>query len=185
MREQLNRLANAVRLMVTRGKVVQATAGRRTTLQVTLLAGEVKNGVELLLPYGRSALPLAGDVLTLQVLGSRDHVVALCADDTSLRITDLQPGEFGDRDARGTQIVYRLDRLEITTPLKVVLNATNDVDVTAGGSVNITAATAVNLTAPSIVLAGGGAEVARVGDTVTCPAGTGHITTGSAKVTSG
>lgn len=147
MRDALRRVANAVRLAITRGKVLQSSPGRRTTVQVALLAGEVKNGVELLLPYGMSALPPAGDVLALQILGSRDHMVVLCSDDTSLRITDLQATEFGFRDARVQQIVFRDDRIEITTPLKVVVTATGDVDVSAGGKVNVTAATDVDVTA--------------------------------------
>jgi len=36
-----------------------------------------------------------------------------------------------------------------------------------------------------VKLAGGGPAVARVGDLVACPAGQGHITSGSSKVTSG
>ena len=36
-----------------------------------------------------------------------------------------------------------------------------------------------------IVLAGGGPAIARVGDTTICPAGTGHIASGSAKVNAG
>jgi phage gp45-like len=148
MTDPLRRVANAVRLMLTRGKALRATLGARTFLQVAGLAGETFNRVELLLPYGRSALPLAGDVLILQILGSRDHKVALCADDPSLRITDLQSGEFGDRDARGTQIVYRQNRLEITTPLKIVVTSTGDVDVTSG--------TVVNITAPQINLGSSG-----------------------------
>jgi len=43
----------------------------------------------------------------------------------------------------------------------------------------------ITITGASIALAGGGPKVARVGDSVTCPAGTGTITTGSSKVTSG
>lgn len=53
------------------------------------------------------------------------------------------------------------------------------------GNVNVTGEAAVNIQAQSIVLAGGGAAVARVGDTVQCPAGVGHITSGSTIVQSG
>lgn len=151
MRDALRRLANGVRLAITRGKVLQSSPGRRTMVQVGLLAGEVKNGVELLLPYGMSALPAAGDVLALQILGSRDHMVVLCSDDTSLRITDLQATEFGFRDARVQQIVFRHDRVEITTPLKVVVTAGGEVDVSAGSKVNVTAATDVDVTATGTV----------------------------------
>ena len=60
-------------------------------------------------------------MLLLRLSPSGDHQVALGADDAALRITDLGGGEFGFRDARGQQIVFRSDRVEITTPLKVVM----------------------------------------------------------------
>jgi phage gp45-like len=91
--------------------------------------GEVKEGVELLLPPGMSAVPLGGDALLFQVNGRRDHVVAL-VDDPSTRIADLKAGEFGFRDQMGQQVVFRADHLEITTPRKVVITATGDVVIT-------------------------------------------------------
>jgi phage gp45-like len=55
-------------VMITRGKVRRARLGpQRTVLQVSVLKGEVKEGVELLLPPGMSAVPLGGDVLLFQV----------------------------------------------------------------------------------------------------------------------
>jgi len=141
-------LANAVRGMVLRGKVLRAALNpRRTLLQLGIRGDETKDGVELLLPYGMSALPLAGDALAFAVMGLRDHVVALCADDPALRIADLQPGEFGFRDARGQQVVFRLDRIEVTTPLKLVGSIGGDLDLTVGGAVTARAAS-WNLTGP-------------------------------------
>lgn len=148
----LERALNALRNAVTRGKALRATrAPRRTMLQIAGLAGETFNGIELLLPYGMSAVPLAGDVVILQILGSRAHLVALPCDDPSLRIADLQPGEFGFRDARGQQVVFRLDRIEVTTPLKAVVTTTGDASVTAGGNISVTATGAVNVTSSSAV----------------------------------
>lgn len=176
----------AIRAAVTRGKVMLATfAAVRTALQVALRYGETKDKIELMLPYGMSAIPLAGDVLLLQIGGQRDHAVALCADDPSLRIPDLQPGEFGFRDARQQQIVFRLDRIEVTTPLKLVATITGDCDLTIGGNLNCAVTGNATIDAATITLAGGGPAVARVGDQVICPAGTGAISTGSTKVNSG
>lgn len=144
MLDAIRRTANAVRLAVTRGKVQRTTVGARLLIQVTGLAGELFNDVELLLPYGMTAVPEAGDVVLLQVLGSRDHKLALCADLTSLRIADAQPGEFGFRDKRGQQVVFRTDRIEVTTPLKAVVTAVGEVDVISSVAVNVTAP-AINL----------------------------------------
>jgi phage baseplate assembly protein V len=69
------------------------------------------------------------------------------------------------------------------------------VSIPSGGTVSISANAAtlqidasgniIANPAAQVILAGGGPEVARVGDLVVCPAGSGHITSGSAKVISG
>ena len=145
----MDALREAVRqvaaVMVTRGKVRRARLGpQRTVLQVSVLKGEVKEGVELLLPPGMSAVPLAGDVLLFQVGARRDHLVAL-VDDPACRIGDLKAGEFGFRDANGQQVVFRADHLEITTPRKVVITATGDVAINTQGNVVLTPCGTVQL----------------------------------------
>lgn len=67
----------------------------------------------------------------------------------------------------------------------ITIDASGDVSVIAAGQMNITGGGQVNVTGSAVVLAGGGPAIARVGDTTTCPAGTGHITSGSAKAQSG
>ena len=106
----MERLAAAMRSMVYRGKVAAAVVGSRTLLQITGLMNEVKVSVPLLLPPGMSARPLPGaDVALFQVLGSRDHVVALGGDFAGQdAIAGLAPGEFGFRNSvSGTQMVFR------------------------------------------------------------------------------
>jgi phage gp45-like len=119
----LARLASAVRSLVTRAKVTAAAVGSRTLLQISGLQGEVKTTVELLLPPGYSARPLAGaDVVVFQVMGTRDHLVALGGDNAGAdAIAGLAPGEFGLRNAAaGTQIVFRnTGKVEITGDLHV------------------------------------------------------------------
>jgi len=68
----------------------------------------------------------------------------------------------------------------------IAIDASGDVTVNAGAkTINLTTSGTANVDAAQVVLAGGGPAVARVGDTTTCPAGTGHITSGSGKVQSG
>jgi phage gp45-like len=112
-----------VKSTVTRGKVARADVGGRTFLQITGLDGVIQQTVELLLPPGYSARPLAGaDLALLQVLGSGDHVVALGGDMLGHAITDLAPGEFGFSD--GTQmIVFRKDHLQVEALASVSINA--------------------------------------------------------------
>lgn len=56
---------------------------------------------------------------------------------------------------------------------------------TSGASIAIDPSGNVTISGTSIALASGGPAVARVGDSVSCPAGTGTIISGSSKVTSG
>jgi phage gp45-like len=116
------RVAAAVRNLVTRGKVTKSIVGARTLLQITGLQGEVKATVELLLPPGYSARPKPGaDVTLFQVLGSRDHVVALGGDSTGQVIADLAEGEFGLTD--GTRmVIFRHDHLHMTSPTYVLID---------------------------------------------------------------
>jgi phage gp45-like len=142
VREAVRQVAS---VMVTRGKVRRVRLGpQRAVLQVAVFRGEVKEGVELLLPPGMSAVPLGGDVLLFQVNGRRDHLVAL-VDDPGTRIADLKAGEFGFRDHVGQQAVFRADHLEITTPRKVVITATGDVVINSTGNVVLTPGGTVQL----------------------------------------
>lgn len=145
MIEALRGLRSAIANQVTRARHVLSgydPTGARTLMQVTGMAGEAFQGIELLLPYGMSAIPtgMTADLLIFQVNGHRDHKVGLMADDPALRIPGLQPGEIGLRDMRGQQIVLRGDHLEVTTPQKLVMTVTGDADLTVSqGNVNLTA----------------------------------------------
>jgi len=59
-----------------------------------------------------------------------------------------------------------------------VISASGNITIQGGAEVTINAAALIKL-------AGGGPAIARVGDSTTCPAGTGSITSGSSKVQSG
>lgn len=168
-------MSQRLRMLITRGVVVQAVLGAaRTMLNITGLAGEAMQNIPLLFPYGMSALPKGGAVILLQVGGSRSNLNAICADDPSLRITDLQPGEFGFRDSNGQQIVFRVDRIEVTTPLKLVANVTGDCDLTVGGNCNvvvtgnasITATGTATIDGSSVILGDGGKKIVLDGDPV-------------------
>lgn len=143
--ERLREVWSSLRSMVTRGKLVMSgydPTGRRTMLQGNGLEGETHQGIELLLPYGMSAIPVGStpDYLLFQVQGMRDHKVAIGADDPSLRIPDLAAGELGFRNGRGSQVVFRNNKIEITAPLDdiVATAAQGNVSVAAtNGQVNI------------------------------------------------
>ena len=142
MQAILDRMAARMRSLVTRGRVVSTTLNpKRPLIQLTGLAGETKTKIELFVPKGMSVHPTGDeDVILLQVGGSRSHLVALFADDPALRIADLAAGEFGFRDSNGQQIVFRQDRLEITSPKKLRIDVTGDVEIAAQGKLTAQAA---------------------------------------------
>jgi phage gp45-like len=184
----------ALRSIVTRGRVIASALNpKRTLIQLSGLAGEIMDQVELIMPYGMSALPKGskqgqGDVILLQVQGSRAHLVAIGADDPTLRITDLEEGEFGFQDQNGQKVIFRKDRLEVITPLKLVMAVEGDMEQTVNGKLTQTVEGDVEqtvngkttLTCDEIHLGGaGGKAVVLDGDPVA--GGTVHATSTKVK----
>ncbi len=97
----LERVHHMVRSAITRGKIVACALAGRSLAQVTGLAGETKQSVEVLHPYGWFAnLPAGADVVLLQVMGTRDHVVALGGDALGQNVASAA-GEFGAKHSAG------------------------------------------------------------------------------------
>src|SRR5579864_8719611 len=110
-------------MMISRGRITRAVYGSvRTMVQLVGLHLDAKKSVELLLPYGMSANPLGGDVLQLQNLASRDHVVALPGDYPAIRIAALAGGEFGFQDDLGQQIVWKRTGLVVKSTLGITID---------------------------------------------------------------
>jgi prophage tail gpP-like protein len=125
--------ARAARRAVTLGTI---TASRlregKVIVDVQLLTGESRRGVELPLPAGLTYLPAPGsDVTVLEVGGSRNHLICMVADDPTLRIEGLAPGEFGFRGPGGQQVVMRADGIELTSALRVIVDSP---DIRLGGA---------------------------------------------------
>lgn len=125
---------------ITRGKIAAARLrGGRTLADVQMLDGETRSRVEILLPMGMTAVPREGaDVVVLEI-GSRDHLVALLADDPALRVTGLGPGEIGLRDERGQQVTLTPDGVRVTGALKVTIVADGDVSIETPANVLVKA----------------------------------------------
>ncbi len=127
--------------MISRGRVRSARVrGGRTLADIEMADGELRTRVEILLPMGMSAVPDAGaDVLVLQ-LGGPDHLVALQADDASLRATGLGAGDIALRDKRGQQVVLNAEGVTVSGAIKLTIVSAGDIEITAGGTVAITSA---------------------------------------------
>ncbi len=184
--EAARQLWSAMSNQVVRGKLtlsLYSKGGTRTMLNGIGLEGEVHQQIELLLPYGMSALPAGrtADYLVLQVNAVRDHKVALGPDDPALRIPDLWTGEFGFRNSRGSQVVFRGDQIEITAPL-------DPINIKAeAGNINIVAGEgAIELASAggfSLAVSAGNISISAVGNVALSATGTLTLSAPAGKIT--
>jgi len=96
--------------------------------------------------------------------------------DSNAHLLDLKFQDQGEIKYDGTEHI-----LSVTLPQGAAFNVTANgaqMQIDSSGNVIINPG-------GEVILAGGGPALARVGDTTTCPAGTGYITSGSAKANCG
>lgn len=129
MRPMARRLAN----IFARGAVSLVNAGGKLqTLQLRLLAGELKDNVEHFEPFGFTSHPLPGaEHFTAFLDGDRNHGITLVVADRRYRLQSLPAGGVALYDSVGT---------------KLVLNADHTLQVTA--------TTSVTITSPSVTITG-------------------------------
>lgn len=84
-----------IKSVLVRGTVALADSLRKMqSVQVRLLAGEVKDQVEHLEPYGFTSAPLAGaEALAGFIDGDRSHGVVIVISDRRFRLQGLKAGE--------------------------------------------------------------------------------------------
>lgn len=128
------RIANMVARAVVR---LADDSGGIQSLQLDILDGETRDGIERIQQYGLTSRPLDGaEAVVLFVDGSREHGLIVSVDDRRYRVASLEPGEvclYNDQGAKAT--------------------------LKADGSIEVTAAAGQD-----IVLNSGSAKVSRVGD---------------------
>lgn len=94
--------------LLARAVLGLASQSKLQLLQVQILDGEGKDGVELFEPYGLTGFALPGAESVLAFLsGHRNHGIALVQTDRRYRPTDLQPGEVAVFNHEGTRVVLR------------------------------------------------------------------------------
>ncbi|WP_349618133.1 phage baseplate assembly protein V [Azotobacter salinestris] len=130
MQQQIRTLGNRVMMAFARGvlrAVSDSTA--RQTLQVELLRGELRDGVERMQNYGFTAHPHPGaDAAIAFVAGNREQGIALVVDDRRYRLK-LEPGEVAMYDDLGNKIQLLRDRVQITAVQALKIDAPS-VDIT-------------------------------------------------------
>lgn len=142
----LRPLAQAVRLMVGRALVhLVDDATRLQSLQVGLLADEVRNA-ERFQQYGFTSHPQPGaEAVAVCAGGARDHVLVIAVDDRRYRLRSLAQGEVALYTDEGDRIhLQRGGIVRVQAATKVIVDAptvqmTGDLavggNVTAGGDV--------------------------------------------------
>lgn len=160
LQRALNPIRQRLALMMGRALVLLVNDDTKLqSLQVSLLADEVREDVERFQNYGFTAHPLPGaEAVAASVAGSRDHVLVIAVDDRRYRLKGLAHGEVAIYTDQGDKIVLkRGGTIEVTASTKVRLVAplvemTGDLQVTG----NITSA--ANITASGNVADQGGAK---------------------------
>lgn len=135
----IDRLLAMLRSAVTRAKVTTGAVNGRTIVQITGLAGETKQSVEVLHPFGWFGNPSAGaDIVVLQVMGTRDHLVALGGDPLAQNIACPQ-GEFGAKHAMGAFFHFTNDgKITVQDPSGSQLIMQNNGTVWVKGTLMVT-----------------------------------------------
>lgn len=108
--------------LLARGVVsVVNAAAKMQVLQVKLLAGEAKAGLEHFEPYGFTAHPHAGaEALAVFLDGDRSHGIVIVTPDRRYRLTGLAAGEVALYTDEGDKIVLKRGNvIEITAATKV------------------------------------------------------------------
>ena len=116
-------LGNRVMMMFGRGvlRSVNDSNGRQQ-LQVELLKGELRDGVEHMQNYGFTSHPTGGDVAVAFIGGNREQGIVLVVDDRRYRIS-LEPGEVAIYDDQGNKIELLRDMIKVTAVAKVQIDA--------------------------------------------------------------
>lgn len=84
-------------------------------VQVKMLDGEIRAGIERMQQYGITSVPLPGaEGVYLSLGGDRDHGVVIADDDRRYRIRSLEGGELAvhtwkNQEAHGHRIVFKND----------------------------------------------------------------------------
>lgn len=132
------------RVMLTVGRATLGTVNDGAGLQrgqVTMLAGETRDNVERVQPYGFSSVPLPGaDCLVVCVGGNRDHPVIIGVDDRRHRPQSQQPGDV---------VIYSHQ-----TGHRITLKADRTIEV-EGDVLTLKADTKIRLETPVVELTGG------------------------------
>lgn len=150
-------LQRRVLLMLSRG-IVRLVGDERPIqeLQISLLRGELRSGVERMQECGFTSVPMPGAwAIAACIGGNRDHPVVIATDDGRHRPRNLAPGEVALYDPGGQLVHLRADgSVLVSAADKVLVAGTNRVEIQAGDQVEVVAGTSIRLDAPVVSCTG-------------------------------
>lgn len=119
-----------MRNILARGLVALGnSASKLQSLQLRLLADEVKDNVEHLEPYGFTACPLAGaEALAGFIGGDRSHAVVIVVADRRFRLQGLKSGEVALYTDEGDFIHFKRGRVIDIETVTLNIKATDSVN---------------------------------------------------------
>lgn len=126
--------------ILARGTVSNSNAGTKLqTVQLKLLDGEAKDGVEHFEPYGFTSRPKPGaEHVTVFLDGDRSHGITVVIADRRCRLMGLAEGEVAFFTDEGDRIHFKRGRtIEVSAGTKVNVTAP-EVEVIASTNVTIT-----------------------------------------------
>ena len=121
---------SALTNFLARGVVALAnSASKLQSLQLRLLAGEVKDQVEHLEPYGFTACPHAGaEALAGFIGGDRSHGVVIIVADRRFRLQGLSSGEVAMYTDEGDKLHFKRGRIIDIETVTLNVKATESVN---------------------------------------------------------
>jgi phage baseplate assembly protein V len=139
LHEQGRRVANMISRCVL---ALVDDKAKMQTVQLRLLADEVKDGVEHFQMYGFTSVPFDGaEGVAVFVGGGRDHGIVVCIDDRRYRLTQLKQGEVALYTDEGAKLVFHRN--------KIIELDCDDFQVNCK-TLELTASTSITVKSPSV-----------------------------------
>ena len=135
-------LSRRLRLMASRAvlSLISDATGMQI-VQVKLLNGEVRDGIERVQNYGFTSVPLPGaEAIFLSLGGDRDHGIVITADDRRYRIKGLQGGE----------VAIYTDEDKAAADHRIIFKRGKEIHLVAGASSIVMTPTGITITAPNL-----------------------------------
>jgi len=129
--------------LLSRGKVkLSNRASKMRELQAEFLAGEVRDELEHIEPYGFSSEPITdgkAEAFVMFLDGNRSNGIVFCVADRRYRITNMESGEVAIFDDQGQKVYLQRGGILLETPKNLTAKVGGSTTLTSSGNVDITA----------------------------------------------